>query len=249
MAETRRIFAAPEAFARGELLIEGERLRHVRSVLRLRPGDELAVTDGRGAEYRVRLSVVGGRAARAAVLERAEPPRESRLRTVLVQAISRAERYSLLLEKAVELGVTEIVPALTRRTSGDGGGRAGAARARRWMRVMEAAVAQSGRTRLPLLRPPRPWEEILAGPPGAELRVLLWERAQAGLREVLDSRAAPEGGVLVAVGPEGGWTDDEAREAREAGFALAGLGPRILRTETAGIAALAVLQHRWGDLG
>ena len=127
-------------------------------------------------------------------------------------------------------------------------GGAGAAAAARWRRIIESAVAQCGRTRLPVLRPPCSFEEMIADPSPPELRILLWEHAAQGLREVIDGRAAPRS-VLVAIGPEGSWSEQEVQRARQAGFAVARFGPRILRTDTAGIAALAVLQSRWGDLG
>lgn len=246
MAEPRRIFAPPADFAGGALALGGERLRHLRTVLRLGPGDEFAATDGSGAEFRLRIEQLGRDAGRASVLERSEPQRESPLELLLAQALPRGDRFALVLEKAVELGVHGIFPVLSRRTAPGGG--AGDPAAARWRRIIESAVAQSGRTRLPQLRPVCPFESLLADASLPEVRLLLWEHASAGLRDIVDIRAAPRA-VLVAVGPEGGWTDQEAALAQQAGFAAVRFGPRTLRTETAGIAALAVLQNRWGDLG
>ncbi len=227
-----------------DLLLDGERLRHLRTVLRLEPGDEFSATDGAGTEYRARVEHLGRDQGRALVLERTEPRRESMLDMVLAQALPKGDRFALVLEKAVELGVRGIVPILSRRTVPAGG----AAAAARWRRVVESAVAQSGRTRLPLLHPPCSFEELVGDPDPPALRILLWEHATEGLREVVEGRAAPRS-LLVAVGPEGGWTDEEVHMARQAGFTAVRFGPRILRSETAGIAALAVLQSRWGDLG
>ena len=245
MAEPRRIFAPPEAFCDGGLLLEGERLRHLRTVLRLGPGDEFSVTDGAGAEYRVRVEHLGRDRGRALVLARTEPPRESTLDLVLAQALPKGDRFSFVLEKAAELGVSGIQPLISQHTVSGGGGAGAAAR---WRRIVESAVAQSGRTRLPVLHPPCAFEEMIAGPNPPELRLLLWEDATDGLHEVIASRAAPRS-VLVAIGPEGSWSQQEVQRARQTGFAVARFGPRILRTDTAGIAALAVLQNRWGDLG
>lgn len=245
MAELRRVYAPPEAFHDGVLVLGGERLRHVKTVLRLRPGDELAVTDGAGSEYRVRFVSVGSVEASAEILERAEPPRESPLLIVLAQALPKGDRFALVLEKAVELGVGGIIPVVSGRTVPAGGREQTLAR---WRRIAESATAQSGRTRLPELHPPRDWEALVGDPGLPELRLLLWERATAGLRESVEGRRAPRS-VLVAVGPEGGVSDAEAARAVRAGFHAVRLGPRTLRTETAGIAALAALQHRWGDLG
>jgi len=245
VAETRRIFAPPEAFRDEGLLLDADRQRHLRTVLRLGPGDEFAVTDGAGAEYLARIEHLGRGEGRAQILERTEPPRESRLEMVLAQALPKGDRFALVLEKAVELGVSGIIPVLSRRTVPAGGAAAAAAR---WRRLAEAAVAQSGRTRLPALHPPRPFEALIADQSLPDIRILLWEQSSENLREVVDGRPAPRS-VLVAVGPEGGWSEQEVQRARREGFAAVRFGPRTLRTETAGIAALAVLQNRWGDLG
>jgi len=244
MAEPRRIFAPPEAFCEGGLRLDGERLRHLRTVLRLGPGDEFSVTDGAGAEYQVRVEHLGRDRGRALVLARTEPLRESTLDLVLAQALPKGDRFSFVLEKAAELGVSGIVPLISRRTLSKGS----AGTAARWRRIIESAVAQSGRTRLPVLHPPCSFEEMITDPSPPERRILLWEHATERLREVIDWSAAPRS-VLVAIGPEGSWSGQEVQRARQAGFAVASFGPRILRTDTAGIAALAVLQNRWGDLG
>jgi 16S rRNA (uracil1498-N3)-methyltransferase len=245
VAEPRRIFAPPEAVRGASLLIDAERLRHLRTVLRLGPGDEFAVTDGAGSEYLARIEHLGRSEGRALILERAEPERESPLETVLAQALPKGDRFALVLEKAVELGVSGIVPVLSRRTVPGGGAVAAAAR---WRRIAESAVAQCGRTRLPALHPPRTFEALIEGQGLPDVKILLWEQSSEHLRELVGGRAAPRS-VLVAVGPEGGWSEQEVHRARQRGFSAVRFGPRTLRTETAGIATLAVLQNRWGDLG
>lgn len=243
-----RLFIPPAWFEGETIRIAGETLRHLRAVLRLGPGAEFTATDGAGGEFAARLERLGRDEARALILERRTPQRESPLVTVLAQAVPKGDRFAIALRQAVELGVTEIVPVVSRRTVAGGAPGSGDARAGRWQRILEAAVAQSGRTRLPVLHPPAGWEEVLERRAGAELGLLLWERAEDGLGKVLEGRAAPRS-VLIAVGPEGGFSDDEAERAVRGGFVGARIGPRILRTESVGLAALAVLQHRWGDLG
>lgn len=246
MAELRRVFVPPECVRDGRLLLEGQLARHLLTVLRLASGDEFMATDGAGAEYRARVEQLGRSSGRAEILERTAPRRESPLRTLLAQAIPKGDRFEFVLEKAVELGVSEVIPLLSRHTVR--APRAEASAAGRWRRIVEGAVAQSGRTRLPLLHPPRPFEELAGGSGLAQARILLWEKAPAGLNEILALSPAPRS-ALVAVGPEGGWSAAEAERAQAAGFVAARLGPRVLRAETAGIAAIIVLQHRWGDLG
>ena len=246
MAELRRIFVPPDAVHGDRMLFEGEPLRHVRTVLRLAPGDEFSATDGAGSEYRVQVEHLGREAGRAAILERTSPQRESALRTLLAQSVPKGDRFAFVLEKAVELGVSGVIPVLSRRTIR--AVRTDAAACARWQRIVEGAVAQSGRTCLPAVRRPTSLEELLSDPSLPGLRIFLREQASTGLRELIAGCGQPEA-VLVAVGPEGGWSAEEAQQARDAGFLPARLGPRTLRTETAGIAALALLQHRWGDLG
>ena len=163
MAEPRRIFAPPEAFCEGGLLLEGERLRHLRTVLRLGPGDEFSATDGAGAEYQVRVEHLGRDRGRALVLARTEPPRESAL-----DAGSRpgAPQGRPVLVRAREgrgaRGARHPAPDLP--AHGGRRGRRRARRAARWRRIVESAVAQSGRTRLPAVHPLCSFEEMIADP-------------------------------------------------------------------------------------
>lgn len=246
MAELRRVFVPPEAVREEGVRLEGERLRHLRTVLRLRAGDEFAATDGAGTEYRLRVERLGRDTGSAAVLERSAPVRESPLPVALAQAVPKGDRFALVLEKAVELGVAAIVPVLSGRTVPGGAG--GEHAAARWRRIVEGALAQSGRTLLPALRPAVAWPQLVADPALPPLRLLLWEQAQTGLGGIFTAGSRPAG-VLVAAGPEGGWSPQEVELALARGFVAVRLGPRILRSETAGLAALAVLQQHWGDLG
>jgi 16S rRNA (uracil1498-N3)-methyltransferase len=240
------MYLPPAFFGEGGVTLTGDVLHHVRTVLRLRAGDELVVTDGAGGEYRVRLEEGGRTAWTARVLERTEPRRESPLHVTLAQAVPKGDRFPFVLQKSVEMGVSAIVPVLSQRTVVSFSGGEEARRAR-WQRIVEAAVAQSGRTRVPVVHPPRSWDELL-GSGEAALKIMLWEGEARGLREAL-AGCADARSILLAVGPEGGWADGEVERARQAGFLTARIGPRILRTETVALAALAVLQYVAGDLG
>lgn len=215
-----RIFIAPERIAGGVATFAGEDLRRVRTVLRLRAGAELTLTDGTGREYAARIDRLGRDAGSATLLAAAEPGRESPLRTVLAQAVPKGERFEVALQKSVELGVSEIVPVVSRRTVPTLT-RGAAGRVARWGRIVESAVGQSGRTRLPLLHPPRSWAEVVASAGDFDLAILLGEAAGAGIA-TLFSRPTPPRSVLIAVGPEGGWEAGEVAEAVGRGFAVAG---------------------------
>lgn len=218
---------------------------HVARVLRRRAGDALTLFSGDGAEYAAVIESAAGRDVSVTVGERRLLDRESRLRIVLGQAISAGERMDYTIRKAVELGVAAICPIATARCVV----RLDAARASRrlehWRSLAIAACEQCGRNRLPGIAAAEPLPEWLERGTVREaaLSVLLAPQAAAGLREL----PAPEGGVVLLAGPEGGFTAEEQALARARGFVPVRLGPRVLRTETAAVAALAAMQALWGD--
>jgi len=232
-----RLFV-PSAQAEGHRIrIAGPELRHLRA-LRLAQGARLLVFDEHGAEHEVLIDRLAARVAEAVVLATRRAERESPLDLVLAPALLKGAKMDLVVEKAVELGVRRIAPILSRHAIGQG------ARTERWRRIALAAAKQSGRTRLPVVEPPVPLGDLVRLPwPG--LRVLAWEgereRPLAALPAVADS-------VVMVVGPEGGFADDEVGDAVAHGFITVTLAPRILRAETAAITAAALCQHRWGDL-
>ncbi len=229
-----------------EVSLPPPQAHHLAHVLRLKPDDALTVFNGDGAER----SVVITRIARGEVVVRVEGvravERESPLTLTLVQGISRGSRMDYTVQKAVELGVARIEPVLTRR----GVVRLDAAGARQkmthWQAVAIAACEQSGRNRVPEIAAVRTFEEWLAHwsrQRGAVLGLLLDPAAARRLSEL----PRPTRGVALLAGPEGGLTDDERRASERQGLTPVKLGPRVLRTETAALAALAALQVLWGD--
>jgi 16S rRNA (uracil1498-N3)-methyltransferase len=232
-----RLFVRRAAFEGPQLRIAGAELRHLRT-LRLGPGDRLIVFDESGEEHEVRLERLGGRLAEASVLSSRRPARESTLDLVLAPALLKGTKMDLVVEKTAELGVRRIAPFASRHALGQ------AARTERWRRIALAAAKQSGRTTIPEVTPPQPLGDLLRAPwPG--LKLIAWE----GEREApITALPAEAEAVVVIVGPEGGFADDEVAEARAYGFVPVTLAPRILRAETAAITAVALCQHRWGDL-
>lgn len=245
MTEHRRIYVAPEQVQGPTVRFTVDDLHRIRSVLRLRSGDLLRATDGVGAEYLLRLAV--GEELCGEILEVGRPARESPLGITLAQAVPKGDRMGQVIQKSVELGVATIVPLSTSRTVVSP--KAGQVRAkhRRWRLVMAEALAQSGRTRIPLLREMQSWEDFLGAAPSADVKIILHEGERRGLEEILRGVSAPAS-LILAVGPEGGWEPQEVEMGEGAGFAAAGMGPRVLRTETAAPAALSVLQFLYGDL-
>lgn len=224
-------------------------LDHAVKVLRLRAGNALCLFNGTGGEFAAVLERGANGTLHAQVGEFTPDRRESPLRLRLVQGVSRGERMDYTLQKAVELGVTDIVPVVTERTVLRLDGERAERRLAHWRGVVLAACEQSGRTRVPVLAEPRELADYLADH-GAG-------RAVAGCALLLDPTALTAlaehgviaGPVSVLIGPEGGLSDHEWQAARAAGFEPVRVGPRVLRTETAAVVALALLQALVGDLG
>ncbi len=231
--------------------LTGEAAHHLARVLRAEPGQLYELSDGENL-WLARTARVGRDLVEFTLVE-ALPARASRLALTLLLAIVKFERFEWALEKATELGVAEIVPLAAARSE-KALVAAAAKRAVRWRKILLEAAQQSRRLRPPtLLAAARPREafqsvrsQMIASGAEAPFQLLLSERADApGLRAVLQGKSARS--ACLAIGPEGGWTDDELAAARTAGFAEASLGVHILRTETAVLAALAVLNYALGD--
>ncbi len=226
------------------ILLPAPAADHVVRVLRLRAGAELLLFDGTGGQFRAALERVRRSSVEARLLEHLTGEVESPLATVLVQGVSRGERMDYTLQKAVELGVWRVVPVFTERSMVALRGERLAQRQRHWEAVTIAACEQSGRNRLPVLESAASYAEWLDRPPQGQ-RLVLDPRATAGI----GSMPRPDGVVTLVIGPEGGLTQEELAGALRAGCLGVRLGPRVLRTETAAVAALAALQTLWGDLG
>jgi 16S rRNA (uracil1498-N3)-methyltransferase len=222
---------------------------HVARVLRLRPGARLVLFDGSGADFLAEISEIAGSQVRARINERVESVAESPLAVTLVQAVSRGERMDWTLQKATELGVRRIQPVLATRSVVKLDERQGERRLRHWQAVVANACEQCGRSVLPVVETPLELPRYLAAPRGPGLRLVLSPDATTSVAAIATRLNGAVAGVELLIGPEGGLEAAEVAAATRAGFEPAGLGPRVLRTETAGVAALAVLQALAGDLG
>lgn len=237
MRDTRIYHAAPLADD-VKFDLEPGAARHLVRVLRLREGDAFTAFDGSGAEWPAVL--VGNGQARTG--QARVRPTESPLSVTLVQGVSRGERMDWTLQKAVELGVSRVVPVVAERTTVRLSGERAAKRAAHWHGVMVAACEQSGRNRVPTLDPVQPLADWLGTMKAPAL--VLDPAATQGLKDFASHVPC----FTLLVGPEGGFSDRELAAARDAGCTGVRLGPRVLRTETAGVAALAALQALYGDL-
>ncbi len=216
---------------------------HACRVLRLQPGDPVVLFNGDGHDYDCRLAEVGKNAASTDVLSRRAVERESPLKITLAQAISAGERMDFTIQKAVELGVTAIQPIASQRSVVKLAGERADKRREHWQNVANAACEQSGRALVPQVAPPLALANWLGALAPHALRLTLSPIATFALPQL----SPPAGEICLLIGPEGGLTAQEIELAAAHGFTPARLGQRILRTETAALAALAAIQTLWGD--
>ena len=244
----RRFTITPERISGDRVVFDAGETRHLARVLRLRPGDEVIAADGRGHAYRVRI-VTLGETATGTIVGPAPAAEESGLAITLVQGVPKGALMETVIRATTELGVSRILPALTARTVVRRDSAAWRDRARRWQRIAQEATKQCGRARVPSVESPRPLSVWLDGDDEPDLRLCLWEGGGTPLRRLVDDLTRRPRGVSIVVGPEGGLTADEVSQAGSAGYTIVTLGHRILRTETAAVAAVALLQYTLGDLG
>lgn len=227
-----------------ELLLPAEAASHLLRVLRLRQGDACVLFNGDGHDYHARLLEGDKRQARVRIDQARPVDNESPLRITLVQALARGEKMDWVLQKATELGVAAFVPVDSERSEVRLDGARAEKRLAHWRSVVTSACEQSGRARVPPVAATAALANALAQLAPGGTRLWLDPFADASLSTLADPEAA---NVVLAVGPEGGWSARDRAQLQEAGFNGVRAGPRVLRTETAGLAALAALQARFGD--
>lgn len=226
------------------IALSDDKRHHLATVLRLGAGAELVLFNGDGYEYRASIGQADRKTLAVIVQSRAAPIRESSLDIALVQAVARGDRMDFALAKAVELGVTRIQPVFTElgqvRLNGDRLAR----KQDHWRRIVESAAQQSGRLICPPVEPAEHLADLLGAPlDETHLHLMLAPGASCSLGRMPHARC-----VKLLIGPESGLSPGEIAQATQHGWQAIALGPRVLRTETAGMAALAALQTIWGDL-
>jgi 16S rRNA (uracil1498-N3)-methyltransferase len=241
MSKPPRFFISPAQAQGSVVAITGEDLRHIRTVLRKRPDDLLTLLDGQGMEYTARIAEVRKDEIVTEIIERTR--RElTRPRIILGQGFPKSDKMDWIVQKATELGVASIVPIITERTVmkvKDEGKRVS-----RWEKIAREAAMQSNRPDIPEIGAVRTFDDFLgtlaSGP--RTLLIIPWEEGTTPIKRVLRSLGEWES-VVVLIGPEGGFSEDETGLARTRGFQPVSLGPRILRTETAAVASLSMIGY------
>ena len=241
----KRLYVAERLAAGAELQLAEEAARYLGRVLRLRVGDTVHIFNGDDGEWSATISRFGKDRVNLTVHDCVPNAAETSLEIHLVQGISRGERMDFVVQKATELGVARITPVLTEYGVVRLDDKRAGKRRLHWQRVAESACEQSGRVNPPQVDAPLPLNDWLgAARDGDCNELILLPNAARPLTEI----AKPVAGLRLLIGPEGGFSERECDDAALAGFEAVALGPRILRTETAAVAALAIAQGLWGDL-
>jgi 16S rRNA (uracil1498-N3)-methyltransferase len=242
-----RFFVAPERLVADPVRLDGDLAHQLSRVLRLSRGDEIELLDNTGTAWVTRLDEVSPRLCLATRLRAYRPATEPRIPMVLYQGLPKGQKLDLVLQKATELGASRLVPVTTARSTPVD--RAEGARTTRWRRILQEAAEQSGRARIPELGPTLTLSEALADVRPDDLSLIGDIDGDARpIHAALDAGPREPACVRLFVGPEGGFEPEEVREARARGVVSVSLGPRTLRTETAGLVLLAVVGYALGEM-
>jgi 16S rRNA (uracil1498-N3)-methyltransferase len=243
MSDPLRFYVPTESLQKDQVVITGEPYHHLRNVLRVRPGATILLLDGRGQCCAVQLEQLQPEQATTRVIRRWQET-DKVLPITLLQALPKGDKFDLIIQKGTELGVSCFQPIETNHAVPNLNAARLSKREQRWQKIISEAARQSRRYSLPELKPLQKLDTVLREISN-ELKLVLWEAGSVPLAEALPE--APPTGVKLLVGPEGGFSATEIAAITAAGFQAVHLGPRILRTETAGLATTPILQYLYGD--
>ncbi len=246
---TPRFFVDPGSIKEGLVRITGPDVVHITRVLRLGRGSTVVVLDGRGRSYEAEVRSTSRDEVVCGIIEELLTPPACPVKVTLVQGIPKGDKMDIIIQKGTELGISRVIPLICRRAVVKLDGERMSRKVERWQRIALEAAKQCRRPDVPEVSEPAELDGVLAHLPEQCVALIPWEEEnKVSLKDILYKNNAGEE-IYVFIGPEGGFTPAEAEQAREAGVRPVTLGPRILRTETAGIAVLAMVLCRWGDLG
>jgi len=246
----RRFFIEPAALQKPVVAIEGSEVRHIKNVLRLKPGDQIRVFDGEGFEYDAGIQRFFADRVEIKIRRKFPGGKESPIQIAVAQALLKEKKMDRLLRHLCELGMTLWVPFICERSVPKPGQKRLSARADRWNQIVKESCKQCQRSKLPEIIKTLTFEDLLAYGQSCDLKIVFYENESAKLKSLMAANPpAPPRKILLILGPEGGFSDQEIEKARAAGYVVAGLGSRILRAETAAIAACTLMQFLYGDMG
>ncbi len=246
----RYFFIDPSSATQPLVSIKGPEAHHIKNVLRMKPGDSLKLFDGTGFEYEAAIVRVSAKKVTVEIQRKARAAAPSGVQIIVAQAFLKEKKMDDLVRKLCELGVALWIPFYSQRSIARPDAKRLAGRSQRWMRIATEAVKQCRRIDTLQIGDALSFEDILDFGKSCDLKVVLWENESTPLsRDRLSEADHPFKKILIMLGPEGGFTEQEIKLVQNNGFISAGLGPRILRTETATIAAVTLVQYLFGDMG
>ena len=253
----QRYFVEPGQFQGDHVTLTGEDARHISRVLRGKPGDKFIVSDGLSREALVTIKSIGSNDVSAAVVEELAMTQEPRLKVTVAQSLPKGDKMELIIQKCTEIGAVSFVPFLSERTIVQYDAKKEAKRLDRWSKIAKEAAEQSHRNIIPAVEPPVTWKHLLQTFSAYDAVCFCYEKESGSqlrhvmkpLADQMSKETDTAASLLLVVGPEGGFTGQESREAEAAGAVSVGLGRRILRCETAGMTALACALYETGEMG
>jgi len=244
----RRFYIDPSALKGAHAVIGGTDAKHIRNVLRLKPGDRILLFDGSGLEHKARISGLSPGQVEVDIQESGPAMAEPPVHITVAQALLKERKMDQLVRHVTELGISRWVPFRTRRSIPRPESGRMTARLQRWEKISREALKQCRRGRAPEIAAPVGFESVLEMGAAADLKIVFYEGAASEGPWAMTPGGAVKR-ILALLGPEGGFSPSEIEQARAAGFHIVGLGPRILRAETATLAACSLLQYLFGDMG
>ncbi len=246
----RYFFIDPSSAARPLVSIKGSEAHHIKNVLRMKPGDSLKLFDGTGFEYEAVLISVSAQNVAVEIQRKIEVTAQPGVHIIVAQAFLKEKKMDDLVRKLCELGVSRWIPFFSQRSIARPDQKRLADRSQRWMRIATEAAKQCRRIDALQIGDALSFEDILDFSNNCDLKVVFWENESTPLsRDRLSEAVHPSKKILIMLGPEGGFSEQEIKLVQNSGFISAGLGPRILRAETATIAAVSLVQYLFGDMG
>ncbi|RTE08493.1 16S rRNA (uracil(1498)-N(3))-methyltransferase [Paenibacillus whitsoniae] len=253
----QRYFLPPEQFSANGLtvLIEGDDAHHLMRVMRAEEGDEVICSNGQDREVLVRLTELDKGRVTGTVVQELPMNAEAAVQVWIAQSLPKGDKMELIIQKGTEIGAARFLPFLSERTIVQYDAKKEAKRTERWQKIAKEAAEQAHRNRVPQIESVYTWKQLLQRAKEADVAWICYEKEDGqqlrpAIQAAVDAgRLAPGKSVLIAVGPEGGFTEQEIQQAEDAGFRSVSLGARILRTETAAMVGLTCLLYETGEMG
>ncbi len=246
----RYFFIEPAALQKDPVAIKGSEVRHMKNVLRLKPGSRICAVDGEGFEYEAVIARFLADAVEIKIDRRRPGTKESPVRICVAQALLKEKKMDRLLRHLCELGIAQWIPFVSERSVPIPGAKRLSARRERWQKIVRESLKQCQRAKLPEITATQTLADVLDYGKNCDLKIVFYENESATLNSLITPPPLPRPrNIHLVLGPEGGFADGEIDNARATGYLIAGLGPRILRAETATIAACTLVQSLFGDMG